>query len=82
MNRLRLEIDFQKETIKMYERYQLKKDETIEQLKKDIEKQCDRNQVLRDMMEWKLKRVEDSKEVGLIVILHLNKYLLSLTSLL
>lgn len=63
MNRLRLEIDFQKETIKMYERYQLKKDETIEQLKKDIEKQCDRNQVLRDMMEWKLKRVEDSKEV-------------------
>jgi hypothetical protein len=69
MNRLRLEIDFQKETIKMYERYQLKKDETIEQLKKDIEKQCDRNQVLRDMMEWKLKRVVDSKEVDLTVIL-------------
>lgn len=69
MNRLRLEIDFQKETIKMYERYQLKKDETIEQLKKDIEKQCDRNQVLRDMMEWKLKRVEDSKEVDLTAIL-------------
>lgn len=72
MNRLRLEIDFQKETIKMYERYQLKKDETIEQLKKDIEKQCDRNQVLRDMMEWKLKRVEDSKEVDLTALLNIN----------
>lgn len=47
----------------MHERNQLRKDDEIDKLTKQVEKQIERNQTQRTMIEWKLKRVEDSKEV-------------------
>ena len=52
-----------RESIKVYEKNILKKDETIENLSKAFEKQTEKTELLRIMMEWKVKRVENSKEV-------------------
>lgn len=63
INKLRLELDMHKETVKMHEKNQLKKDEAIDNLSKAFEKQREKNELQRCMMEWKVKRLENAKEV-------------------
>lgn len=46
----------------MHERNTLKKDEAIENVSKAFEKQREKNELQRVMMEWKLKRLENAKE--------------------
>ena len=55
-----------RETIKVYERNTLKKDETVQMLTKALEKQSEKMDLQRVMMEWKIDQLENSKEVGII----------------
>jgi hypothetical protein len=52
-----------RESLRVYEKNILRKDEAIENLSKAFEKQREKNDLLRVMMEWKLKRQENAKEV-------------------
>jgi hypothetical protein len=47
----------------------LRKDEAIENLSKAFEKQREKTDLLRVMMEWKLKRQENAKEVRFSIFL-------------
>jgi hypothetical protein len=48
----------------MFELNTLKKDEAIENLSKAFEKQREKTDLQRCMMEWKVKRLENAKEVS------------------
>lgn len=62
IGKLKKELDLVRETVKNYERRTLKKDSQIENLTKALEKQCEKTEVQRTMMEWKLKRVEANRD--------------------
>ena len=51
-----------RESLKVYENLILKKDDTIDTLTKALDKQIEKSKLQRDMMEWKLNKVEGSKE--------------------
>lgn len=63
INKLKRELEMLRESIKLYERNTLKKDKTIDNLSKAFEKQCEKNQIYRVMMEWKIKSIENNREV-------------------
>lgn len=52
----------------MLEKNQLKKDETIESLSKALEKQREKNDVQRRMMEWKVGQIEGTKVVSQLIL--------------
>lgn len=60
--KLKKELDLMRETVKSYERKTLKKDTVIENMTKAFEKQCEKNELQKVMMEWKLKRVESARD--------------------
>ena len=60
--KLKKELDLVREQVKVYERKTLKKETIIENMTKAIEKQCEKTELQRVMMEWKLKRVESARE--------------------
>lgn len=60
----------------MLEKNQLKKDEVIENLSKTLEKQREKNDVQRRMMEWKVNQIEEAKEVGTTLIFNYKKLML------
>lgn len=62
MTKLRREIDFLRETVKLNEKNLLKKDSAIDNITKALEKQREKNDLQRVMMEWKFKRLENAKE--------------------
>jgi hypothetical protein len=67
INKLKRELDIVKESLKLCERNTLKKDVVIENLTKALEKQHEKNDLQRVMMDWKIKRLENAKEVTLKV---------------
>jgi centrosomal protein POC5 len=66
--KLKKELEMSRESLKVYERNILRKDEAIENLSKAFEKQREKTDLLRVMMEWKLKRQENAKEVRQIPV--------------
>ncbi len=60
--KLKKELDLLREQVKLYERKTLKKNAMIENLTKAFEKQCEKTDLQRVMMEWKLKRVESGRD--------------------
>ena len=60
--KLRKELDLLREQVKIYERKTLKKNTIIENMTKAFEKQCEKTDLQRVMMEWKLKRVESARD--------------------
>lgn len=58
----------------MLEKNQLKKDETIESLSKALEKQREKNDVQRRMMEWKVGQIEGTKVVSRLILKYYFKY--------
>lgn len=62
ITKLKRELEFQKESIRMYELNLLKKDETIDNLTKTLDKQREKTDLHRSMMEWKITRLETEKE--------------------
>lgn len=60
--KLKKELDLVREQVKVYERKTLKKETIIENMTKAFEKQCEKTELQRVMMEWKLKRVESARE--------------------
>ncbi|CAF0855470.1 unnamed protein product [Brachionus calyciflorus] len=62
ISKLKKEVEILRETIKVNERNLLKKDEAIENITKALEKQREKNELQRVMMEWKYKRLENAKE--------------------
>ena len=60
--KLRKELDLLREQVKIYERKTLKKNSIIENMTKAFEKQCEKTELQRVMMEWKLKRVESARD--------------------
>ena len=56
-------MEISRERLKVYEKNILRKDEAIENLSKAFEKQREKTELLRVMMDWKLKRQENAKEV-------------------
>jgi hypothetical protein len=53
----------------VYEKIILRKDEAIEKLSKAFEKQREKTDLLKVMMDWKIKRLENSKEVYIFFLI-------------
>ena len=52
-----------RETLKVYERNTLKKDEACQNLTKALEKQTEKMDMQRVMFEWKIEQLDKAKEV-------------------
>jgi len=61
ISKLKLELDVVRESLKVCERNTLRKDEAIENLNKALEKQREKTELQRCMMEWKIKNLEIAK---------------------
>jgi len=64
ISKLKRELDVVRESLKVCERNTLRKDEVIENLNKALEKQREKTELQRCMMEWKIKNLESAKEVS------------------
>lgn len=62
MVKLKREIELLRETVKLNEKNILKKDAALDNVTKAFEKQREKNELQRVMMEWKFKRLENAKE--------------------
>jgi hypothetical protein len=63
ISKLKRELDVVRESLKVCERNTLRKDEAIENLNKALEKQREKTELQRCMMQWKIKNLENAKEV-------------------
>jgi len=63
ITKLKKELDIMRETLKVYERNTLKKDETCQNLTKALEKQTEKMDLQRVMFEWKIEQMDKTKEV-------------------
>ena len=63
ITKLKKELDIMRETLKVYERNTLKKDETCQNLTKALEKQTEKMDLQRVMLEWKIEQMDKAKEV-------------------
>ena len=64
LDRLKNELNRKNETLKNKEHVILKKNIEIQNINKILEKQAEKNDLSRVMSEWKLKRLENEKEVS------------------
>ena len=62
IKKLKRELDVVRESVRLYERKTLAKDESIEQLTKALEKLSEKNSLQQTMMNWKLKRMENAHD--------------------
>ena len=74
ISKLKRELDIVRESLKLCERNTLKKDAVIENVTKALEKQREKNDLQRVMMDWKMKRLENAKEVNFKSFFSIIKY--------